>query len=93
MGAHISDIDIVPRVRVRGDTEYARVVREAAPTAREVECLRAGAIAALCEVYGLLTGEREPTDPGDRAESMLVDMISVITDHRVDAALKGDDAS
>ena len=75
-------------VDVKGPKWYKEIVEAAMPDQAELNALHYGAMAALVEVHGMLTGEIEPTDPKEHAKKMIANTIHVIVDHRIEQAVK-----
>lgn len=93
MSDHIESVSIIPKIRTYGSGPEAKALQEAQPTEEEVDLIRYGAIAALCEVYDLLTGRKEPIDPEDHAEDTIIKTVSLIIDHRIDETLRAGGAN
>lgn len=88
MSDHIESIQIIPKIRTCGSGPEAKALQDAQLTKDEVNLIQSGAIAALCEVYDLLTGRKEPHDPEDHAEDTIIKTVSLIIEQRIDEALR-----
>lgn len=93
MSDHLESVYIVPKIRTYGSGVEAKALQKAQLTEDEVSLIRFGAIAALCEVYDLLTGNKEPHDPEDHAEDTVIKTVSLIIEHRIEKALRAGDAN
>lgn len=78
----------VATMSANGSKWYKEIVEAATPDNKELNALHYGAMAALVEVHGMLTGEVEPTDPKEHAKRMIAKTILVIVDHRIERAVK-----
>lgn len=88
MSDHIDQMTIVPKVRVHGSDARAKALQDAQLSHEDVSLIRAGAIAALIEAHELLTGRKQPYDPEDQAEDMMINTIGLMIEHRAEMLLK-----
>lgn len=88
MSDHIDQIAIVPKVRVYGSDARAKALQDAQLSHEDVSLIKAGAIAALIEAHELLTGGKQPYDPEDQAEDMMIKTIGLMIEHRAEMLLK-----
>lgn len=88
MSDHIDQIAIVPKVRVHGSDARAKALQDAQLSHEDVSLIKAGAIAALIEAHELLTGSKQPYDPEDQAEDMMIKTIGLIIERRAEMLLK-----
>lgn len=88
MGDFLDMAEPMAVVDAKGPKWYKEIVEAALPDQAELNALHYGAMAALVEVHGMLTGEIEPTDPKEHAKRMIAKTIHVIVDHRIEQAVK-----
>ena len=89
----LESVDFEARVHPIDPSVKGKTLRKAGLTSEELFCVKAGAIAALIDVYGLLTGEIEPEGPGAHAIEMMVKTIGLLVEDRASSALKGSEAN
>lgn len=88
MGEFLDMAEPVATASAKGPKWYREIVEAAMPDQAELNALHYGAMSALVEVHGMLTGEIEPTDPKEHAKRMIAKTIHVIVDHRIEHAIK-----
>ena len=88
MGEFLDMAEPVATASAKGPKWYREIVEAAMPDQAELNALHYGAMSALVEVHGMLTGEIEPTDPKEHAKRMIANTIHVIVNHRIEQAVK-----
>lgn len=88
MSDFLDSAEPVAMVNINGPKWYQELAEAAMPDKAELYAFHYGAIAALVEVYGMLTGEIEPTDPVEHAKKMIGRTIRVTIAHRIVETLR-----
>ena len=88
MGDYLDMTEPMAEIDPKGPKWCRELAEAALPDQAELNALHYGAMAALVEVHGMLTGEIEPTSPKEHAKRMIAKTVLMIVDHRIEQAIK-----